>query len=124
MQFKLTKSYRYWWPVTVRIPDPENAGKIIVQRLRVQFEPKPRPDIVEAQERAAKMTSMRELIDHEISEARDIIKNWDDAIGDDGQHVPFTAENLELALRQPWFRKGVNEALTELMNGEEARLGN
>jgi len=124
MQFKLTKSHRYWWPVTVRIPDPEQPGKIIEQRLKVQFEPKPREAILAAQEKAAKMTSLRELTDHEISEARDIIRNWADVVGEDGQLIPFGAENLEAALQQTWFRKGLNEALTESMNGEEARLGN
>lgn len=124
MKFKLTKSHRYWWPVTVRIPDPENPGKIIEQVLKVQFEPKSREDFLAAQERAAKMTTLRELTEHEVREVHGIVKNWDDVIGDDGQLVPFTPENLEIALQQPWFRKGVNDALTTSMNGEEARLGN
>lgn len=124
MKFVLTKSHRYWWPVAVRIPDPENPGKILEQVLKVQFEPKTREAYLAAQEKAAKLTSLRELIEHEIQEAREVIRNWDDTVGDDGQPVPFSPENLEQALQQSWFRKGVHEALEKSMNGEEAVLGN
>ncbi|OJY36363.1 MAG: hypothetical protein BGP11_08445 [Rhodobacterales bacterium 65-51] len=124
MQFKLSKSYRYWWPVTVRAPDPENAGKIIEQKLRVQFEPKPRDQMLAAQEAAAKLTSLRELTEHEIAEAKAIVRNWEGVVDEEKSIVPFSAELLEQALQQPWFRKGINDALIESMNGEEARLGN
>lgn len=124
MKFVLSKSHLYWWPVTVRIPDPENPGKIVEQVLRVQFEPRSRDQLLEAQEAAAKLTNLRDIIAHEISEARAVVRNWDEVIGEDGQLVPFTHENLELALQQPWFRKGVQVALAESMNGEEARRGN
>ena len=123
-KFILSNSHSYWWPVTVRAPDPENAGQIIEQQLLIQFEPKSRDAQLEAQEKAAKLTSLREIIAHDIAEARDVIRNWDDVIGDDKQLVPFTAANLEMALQQPWFRKAVQAALTESMNGEEARRGN
>ncbi len=123
MQFILTQSYRYWWPVRVRIPDPETPGKIVEQILKVQFEPKPRDAQLADQEAAARLTSLRELTEHDIRVAREIIVNWDDVTSKDG-HVPFTPENLELALQQPWFRKAIQTALQESMNGEEARLGN
>ena len=124
MKFKLTKSHRYWWPVTVRIPDPENPGQIIEQVLKVQFEPKSREEFLAAQEKAAKLTSLRALTEHEVAEARDIIRDWDDVHDDDGLLVPFSPQSLELALQQSWFRRGINEALTSSMNGEAAALGN
>lgn len=124
MQFKLTKSHLYWWPVTVRIPDPEAPGKIVEQVLKVQFEPRSRDAQLEAQEAAAKLTSLRDIIAHDIAEARAVVRNWDDVIGEDNQLVPFTAERLELALQHSWFRKAIQAALTESVNGEEARLGN
>ena len=49
MQFKLAKTYRYWWPVTVQIPDPETPGKIIEQQLKIEFEPMPQADLTTAQ---------------------------------------------------------------------------
>lgn len=124
MKFVFTKSHRYWWPVTVRIPDPANAGKLLEQKLRIEFEPKPREKMLEAQERAALLSSLRSLTDHEIAEAKAVIKNWDGVEDEDGNVLPFTPERLEQAMQQSWFRKAVNLALTESMNGEEARLGN
>ncbi len=124
MKFTLSKSRRFWWPVKVRIPDPEQPGKVIEQVLRVQFEPKSREALLVAQETASQLKTMRELTEHETREALAIVKNWDDVVGDDGQLIPFSPANLELALQESWFRKGINEALTESMNGEEARLGN
>lgn len=123
MQFVLTQSYRYWWPVRVRIPDPEHPGRIIEQVLKIQFEPKSREEYIAAQEKAATITDPRALLAHEVAEALDVIRNWDDVTSADGL-VPFTPDNLALALQQPWFRKGVQAALMESMNGEEARLGN
>lgn len=124
MQFMLSKSYRYWWPVTVRAPDPENPGQIVEYHLKVQFEPKGRAEMLDAQEAAAAMTSLRALTDHEVTQARDMIKNWDGVIDAEKNIVPFSPDLLEQALQQPWFRRGVNEALTASMNGEAARLGN
>lgn len=123
MQFVLTDSYRYWWPVRVRIPDPESPGKIIEQVLKVQFEPKSREAYIAAQEEAAKITDPRKLLEHEVQAALDVVKNWDEVTSKDGL-VPFTPDNLRLALQQSWFRRGIQEALLESMNGEEARLGN
>ena len=38
MKFMLTDTDQYWWPVTVRVPDPENAGQILEQEFEMQFE--------------------------------------------------------------------------------------
>ena len=124
MQFKLSKSHRYWWPVVVRLPDPENAGKIIEQRFEVQFEPLSREDMLAAQEEASKLTSLRELTDHEMAQALRIVKNWQGVVDDAGEVVPFSADMLTGALQQPWFRNALNAALGQSMNGDEARLGN
>lgn len=124
MQFKLSNSHRYWWPVTVRIPDPENPGCIIEQKLKVQFEPLSRDDLLAAQEKAARLKDFRELAEHEAAQSRRIVKNWDGVVDDAGEPVPFSPEHLDRALGQSWFRKAIQDALQESMNGEEARLGN
>ena len=124
MQFKLSKSHRYWWPVTVSIPDPENPGRFVEQNLKMQFEPLGRDEQLAAQDTAAALTSLRELAEHETEQARRIVKNWDGVVDDDGGPVPFSPELLDQALQQPWFRKAVQEALHQSMTGEKARLGN
>ncbi len=124
MQFKLAKTYRYWWPVTVQIPDPETPGKIIEQQLKIEFEPMAQADLTTAQEESAKLKTLREVTDHGIRQIKRVICNWDGVVDDDGKPVPFTAEALEQALQHAWFRTGINKALSESQNGEEARLGN
>lgn len=124
MQFKLAETYRYWWPVTVRVPDPDNAGQILKQKFRVLFEPLDREEQLAESERAAGLKTMRDLVDHEIQNALRVVKNWDDVIGDSGEIVPFSEDKLRQALRHSWFRDGIQTALKESLSGEEARLGN
>ena len=124
MQFKLAKTYRYWWPVTVQIPDPEIPGKIIEQQLKIEFEPMAQAALTTAQEESAKLKTLREVTEHGIRQVKRVICNWDGVVDDDGKPVPFTADALEQALQHAWFRTGINKALSESQNGEEARQGN
>lgn len=124
MQFRLAKTYRYWWPVTVQIPDPETPGKIIVQDLKVQLEPMTQAEINAAQEDAAKLKTLRAVTDHGVRQMLRVVKNWDGVVDEEGQPVPFSAAALEQALQHAWFRTGVNRAILDSQNGEEARQGN
>ena len=123
MQFKLAETYRYWWPVQVRVPDPDSPGKIIAQSFRVLFEPLDREAQLAESETAAGLKTMRELVDHEIQNALRVVRNWEGVIGDDGI-VPFSEDMLKQALRHSWFRDGLQQALKNSLSGEEARLGN
>lgn len=123
MKFQLAKTHRYWWPVRVRIPDPTNAGEYVEQELRVQFEPLPRDEMLDRQDEAAKLSTLRDLTVFETTQLKRIVRNWDGVMaGDD--IVPFSPEALDLALQQPWFRDALQRALTASLKGEEARLGN
>ena len=124
MKFTLAKTVRYWWPVIVRLPDPENPGKIIEQRLKVLFEPKRRDEAFTAQEAYAKLTTPKERLLHEQAELTDVVKGWDDVVDEDKSPIPFTVEALDQALQFSWFRAGVYDAYAQSLNGEEARLGN
>lgn len=124
MKFVLAKTHRYWWPVTIRVPDPENAGAFLEQKLRVQFEPLPRDEALAMQEEGAKLKSLREMTDHEIGQFRQVVRNWDGVEDQDGNVVPFSPDLLVQALQQSWFRDGLSAALKESLNGEAPRLGN
>ncbi|WP_347268182.1 hypothetical protein [Paracoccus sp. (in: a-proteobacteria)] len=123
MQFKLAETYRYWWPVTVRVPDPETPGRFVKQGFRVLFEPLDREAQLAEAEKSAALKTMRELVDHEIENALRVVRNWEGVVGDDGI-LPFSEEMLKRALRHSWFRDGLQQALKESLAGEEARLGN
>ncbi|MBY6091077.1 hypothetical protein [Maritimibacter alkaliphilus] len=124
MKFTLAKSIRYWWPVTVRMPDPNTPGKIIEQQLKVLFEPKGRDEAIAAQDAYAALGSVRERADHEHAELRDVVKGWDDVVDEDRNPVPFTEEAIQAALQLSWFRTGVYNAYADSLAGQEARLGN
>lgn len=124
MNFKLSKSPRYWWPVTVRFPDPDNVGSFQDQQLKIQFEPRPRSEEIERSERAAELKTLREIVDWQIADFKRVVKNWDNVVDGNGEAVPFTEEALEMALQFPWFRDALSKAFKASMEGDEARLGN
>lgn len=124
MKFTLAQTVRYWWPVTVRLPDPETPGKILEQQLQVLFEPKGRDEAIAAQEAYAQLDSAKERSAHEHRELADVVKGWDDVVDEEKAPIPFSEEALSRALQFSWFRAGVYEAYAQSLNGEEARLGN
>ncbi|HBS99194.1 MAG TPA: hypothetical protein DEB47_04870 [Citreicella sp.] len=125
MKFKLAKSYRYWWPVTIRQPDPDNAGKLVEMKLKLLFEPSNREEVLESQKRFSELASEAERMEHETAQYLRVVKGWDDVVDeDDGQQVPFSEELFRQALSHSWFRAGVERAYVESLLGEEARLGN
>lgn len=123
MQFKLAKTHRYWWPVKVRVPDPENAGRFLEQDLRLELEPQPRDAAIAAQELLAGLKTVREVVEHEIAEVLKVVRNWDGVVDDQGT-VPFSEDAMRAALQHSWFRNAVTKAIADSLNGEEARLGN
>ncbi|PZO64605.1 MAG: hypothetical protein DI498_10990 [Paracoccus denitrificans] len=124
MQFKLAKTHRYWWPVTVRVPDPDNAGGFIEQQLKLQFEPQPRDEAIAAQEHLATLKTVREAVDHEVAQTLRAVRNWDGVVDEAGDPVTFSTSAFEAALQHSWFRNAVSQAIADSLNGEEARLGN
>jgi hypothetical protein len=124
MKFTTMQTVRYWWPVTLRMPDPIHPGKIVEHTLQVQFEPESREEATLFQEGFAGLATPREVQDHEHGRLRRIVKSWSDMSDDDGEAVPFTPENFETAIRWQWFRTGVYDAYADSLNGQEARSGN
>ncbi|TCP88916.1 hypothetical protein C8J31_10285 [Rhizobium sp. PP-CC-2G-626] len=122
MKFKLVDKYRYWWPVIINVPDPENPGKVIKQQFKIEFEPEDIESEIARIEEIAKLPA-KEQQQHEHDGMRKVIKNWDE-VEDDAGSVIFTPEALEKALRWNWFRIGVHRAYAESLSGGAARLGN
>lgn len=123
-EFVLAESDRYWWPVEVRVPDPENAGKIIVQEFEMQFEPLGRSEAIKQQKIYEALTDPQERVDHEHEQLRNVCKNWRSRKDPTKQPAPFTEENFNKALEKAWFRTGVYRALNDSQWGDEVRLGN
>ena len=124
MKFRLVEKYRYWWPVTVRIPDPDQPGAVIEQQLRVQFQPLGRGEELANQEAYAKLRDPRERARREHDLLRQICVNWDDVIDAEGGAVAFSPDVFEEALQSAWFRNAIYAAYAASLKGEAARLGN
>jgi len=123
MKFVLAAAVSYWWPVTVRIPDPENAGAVIEQKLKVLFEPEDQDAALEQAEIYAGLATPKERAEHEHRQLARVVRGWDDVIDEEKKPVPFTEDNFRAALQQRWFRDGLYRGYAESLNGE-ARLGN
>lgn len=69
-KFVMTDKHLYWWPVTVRVPDPDNAGTFAEQSFEMQFEAQPREVLLACQERHAAATTDRERIEADKEQMR------------------------------------------------------
>lgn len=124
MKFKIVDEHIYWWPVEVRIPDPDKPGKTVTQSFTMQFQAIP------ADESAAMMKEIQELPTAEARQARQheelvkVCKNWRDVTDDKGEEVPFSTEALKACLQFSWFSRGLYNAYGRSMAPDEARKGN
>ena len=124
MQFILTRTDSYWWPVIVHVPDPEHPGRYMKQELEVLFEAETQEEAIDRLEAAENLTTAREQIEHERKHLTDVVKGWRGVEDDDGNAYTFTPDNFRRALNKAWFRQALYRAYRESMSGEEARLGN
>lgn len=123
-QFVLAESARYWWPVTVRVPDEKRPGELVQQKLRVQFQPTSRDEALRAVEERASITAARDLIEHDRSQIETVVTDWSGVVDPDGNDVPFSRDALRMAIDQSWFRTAIERAYAESLYGEAGRLGN
>ncbi|WP_440411151.1 hypothetical protein [Neorhizobium petrolearium] len=124
MKFKLVDTLRYWWPIVVNVPDPDNAGKFQKQQLKILFETQDQDTALAAQEAYEKLTTVRERVEHERKQLLDVVKGWDDVEDAEKVPVPFTEEAFRAALQKSWFRTAVFNGHTDSLIGREAALGN
>lgn len=124
-EFVLAGNDRYWWPIDVRVPDPENPGKFLVQRFEMQFEPLEQDDVLKQDAILEGITDPQERVQHDREQLRKICKNWRKGpVDQSGNQIPFTEENFNAALQKTWFRMAVYTGLNDSQLGREARLGN
>jgi hypothetical protein len=124
MKFVLVERPTVWWPVTVRVPDPDQPGKLAVQRLKVQFVVRDRDEVLDRQEYYAALETERERIEAETADMAETICGWDGVVDGNGNPVPFSEEMLRAAWKKSWFRVGVYAAQAEVILGKEAQTGN
>lgn len=121
--FKVVTKHLFWWPVTVRMPDPDEAGKLVSQSFEMQFLALPR-DRAMAIDEAVSALPPEKRPAHIWDFIVEVSRNWRGVVNDDKQEVPFSAELLRLQLEFPWFGHAVAEAYSQASRGEAGRLGN
>lgn len=124
MKFVLGATTAYWWPVILRLPDPDTAGSLIEQQCKVRLRPMDQDAFLAEQDRIAAIRSLRERGAAERAFLSALLEDWADVIAPDGAAVPFTPERLDEAMQRAWFRDGIWRALAESELGQAARLGN
>lgn len=124
MKFILADSPRYWWPVIAHVPDKDNPGKFVEQSFKVLFEPRDQDAQKAEQDRIFGIKDAVEQLKADRQSLAGTIKDWSDIVDEDKTPVPFTPENIDQLLRQPWARVAVWKAYHESQMGGEALLGN
>lgn len=123
MNFKITDTYRFWWPVTVRIPHPENAGAVIEQTFEGLFEALNDDKANELDEAFAGLETDEERKAHQHDVIRAVLKDWRGVVAEDESEQPFTSEALEQCIKNNRFRVGVYEAYAQAMRAEATQDG-
>jgi hypothetical protein len=123
-KFVLTEEYRYWWPIEVKLPDPDRAGEFVTQKFKMEFLAMPSDEArALTKEIDALPAEQREEREHE--HLMRVARNWnEDVVDADKKPVRFSKEALAQALRFPWFRAAVYRGYTRSLVGDEARKGN
>ncbi len=118
--FKVTKEHTFWWPVKVRLPDPDKAGAIKEETFNMRFRAlaADRAKAIEADNANA------DIIDRSIASILEVALDWSDVVDDDRNPVPFTPEALTDALLYPFVRDGIVAAYAAAISGQAARQGN
>lgn len=118
MQFVLTTTHLYWWPVKVSIPHPDadKAGETLEMEFKMQFASLPRDEADRLSET---------LKTDPYADIKRVARNWDENVVDGkGKAIPFSAEALDELLRISWYRFAVYRAWGASLIDDKARLGN
>ncbi len=126
MKFVAVKEHRYWWPIRVKVPNPEPraAGTFLDQSFKAQFVSIPKDEAM-ALEREIRVLPETERAGREHALLERVLVGWDDNIVDEeGKPVPFSIEQFRELMQSSWFRIGAYQGWNESVVGEEARRGN
>lgn len=124
MKFVLATEHLYWWPVKVRLPDPDpkRAGKVIVQEFQMQFASIPSDEARELAEEIAALPE-KEQREREFDLILRVARDWSGVFAQDGE-LTYSEELLKSMLQIGFYRLAILRAFNESLTGDEARKGN
>lgn len=124
MKFAVTDKREFWWPVTVRMPDENEAGRIAEAEFEARFEALPGDKALALEKAMREAAGAEGLIAAETTIIKTLLSSWRGVEDSNGDDLPFSPEALAAACQWSWFRAGVINAFRQAMAGEEARRKN
>ncbi|WP_417691549.1 hypothetical protein [Roseibium sp.] len=111
MQFRLSDTYAFWWPVTVKMPDPEKPGKILFQSFEAQF-------LLVGSER---LTALDGESGDQHAVLKEVWAGWRGVEDEDGEETVFSAEARDRCLDYAHVRLALYSAYLEASSGRDAQ---
>ena len=108
----------------MKLPDPDNAGKIIEQEFEIEFVAVDRDEAKDMDAKKAELNTADDLLSHDIEMLKSITNSWSGIEDASGNQIPFNSKNIDQVLNNSWVRKAVVIAYAQAMAGEEARVKN
>ncbi len=126
MKFVLVSEHVYWWPVKVKLPDPDpkRAGKTITQEFEMQFVAIPTDEArALADEIAGLPPEEREAREYDLMLRA--CRDWRGVYNEDGsEEILFHVDLLKDMLQIGFYRAAILRAYGDSLTGEAARKGN
>lgn len=109
--FQFVDDYEFWWPVTIKLP--QDGGGFAKRAIEVRFRVKTQDEIDAIIELSV------DTMDQELVTA--VVVGWRDIETEDGDDLPFTAENLARLVALQYWRVPVLAAYFGALQGVEEK---
>ncbi|MDQ0454718.1 hypothetical protein [Rhizobium paknamense] len=144
--FKLVPVLTAWWPVSVLEPDNDNPGTLKEETFEVELAIRGKDELKAYDDKRAALVRQlptadefaadymaaqdkadaigKQIEEHDRDMFHLMVTNWRGIIDANDQALPFSSENLDLALGFDRIRVALNRAYQEAVSNDKARLGN
>ena len=136
--FRFVKSLTFWWPVTVREPDPDQPGAMVEQSFEAQFRliddarvkasrqaRRALMDRLTPDMSAGDIEAIQDEIDaHDRAALAEVLADWRDICDGDGLPIPFSGPAFEELYGERRFRAALTRAYGEAIAEDGGRVKN
>ena len=125
MKFVIDQERLYWWPIKVRIPNPDRSGQIMEETFEMQFAAVDEDTARATAEAYKALETDEERMQHRDDQLLNAVRDWRGVVDGDKNPIPFTKEMFLTVLRAgPWYREGIYTSYQASFLPQEARRKN